>query len=86
MSIFGEQSPQPITDALEILRNTFGVVEFDEATFFYHTPHIITQEPNPDHMDGSAQRVPPCGDQTPAYLGLNGPIFEEPDTPRSELL
>ena len=44
----------------------------------YWTPNIHASEH--DIATGAAQRVPTCGDQTPAYLGFNGPTFEVPDT------
>jgi len=83
----GELDPQSTAHAVEALSRAFGKVEVDEAVFFFHTPHIITHEGNLDNMDGSAQHVPPCGDQTPAYLGkVNGPVFEEFTVPQSDEL
>ncbi|HMS31163.1 MAG TPA: hypothetical protein PJ984_02080 [Candidatus Saccharibacteria bacterium] len=71
-----------LDSSLKLLKDVFGVclVESGDDLFErdYLTPHIHASEY--DIYTGSAQRVPPCGDQTPAYFGINGPIFEDIDT------
>lgn len=76
--------PADTTTDIEIIEEVFGEVEVlgseptqgvrvDPFELVFRTPHIIASEA--DIYNGSAQRVPPCGDQSPARLGLNGPKF-----------
>lgn len=61
---------------IKLLEDVFGVCVVDPGDPFersYRTPNIHASAHDIDM--GFAQRVPPCGDQTPAYFGIDGPIF-----------
>jgi len=65
-----------LVNSLKLLEDVFGVCLVETGDPFersYMTPHIHASEHDID--TGAAQRIPPCGDQTPAYFGINGPIF-----------
>ncbi|MCB9823233.1 hypothetical protein H6800_03080 [Candidatus Nomurabacteria bacterium] len=84
--------PQDTSAVLGKIIEVFGEVDVldnepsvDEDPF---EPILYTRFINasPSNLnDGSAQRVPPCGDQTPAYLGeINGPkgiLDDDTETP-----
>ncbi len=73
--------PDDSSTVLARIEDVFGDVEvlgpepterINPFALVFHTAHIIASPS--DLANGSAQRVPPCGDQTPAYLGdVNGP-------------
>lgn len=74
--------PDDTTIDLEIIKEVFGEVEeldpepterVNPFALVFRTPYIVASDA--DIYNGSAQRVPPCGDQSPARIGLNGPKF-----------
>lgn len=85
-------NPDDTSTALANIEEVFGEVEVLDAkpnesvnpfALVFHTRFIVASPADVD--SGSAQRVPPCGDQTPAYLGaINGPkglLDDDEETP-----